>query len=170
MFRAQPLARKLLILKVRRDVRVVEGARLESDPGDAHLAPPKHFLAQSIQHVTSGKMQLECDAVITGVRRRFEPTLPSFCSSQRHIFEMELSTPHNCHRRDCCRCSFWSCRSRCCVPDSWLLKISARDDEQIADELIAQAVPHTHTRLTPRDDVVRAQHAELLRHDRLLKP
>jgi hypothetical protein len=30
MFRAQPLARKLLILKIRRDVRVVEGARLES--------------------------------------------------------------------------------------------------------------------------------------------
>ena len=30
MFRAQPLDRKLLILKVRRDVRVVEGARLES--------------------------------------------------------------------------------------------------------------------------------------------
>ena len=29
-FRAQPLARKLLILKIRRDVRVVEGARLES--------------------------------------------------------------------------------------------------------------------------------------------
>ena len=29
-FRAQPLARKLLILQVRRDVRVVEGARLES--------------------------------------------------------------------------------------------------------------------------------------------
>ena len=28
--RAQPLARKLLILQVRRDVRVVEGARLES--------------------------------------------------------------------------------------------------------------------------------------------
>src|SRR6476646_3697607 len=30
MFRAQPLARKLLILHSRRDVRVVEGARLES--------------------------------------------------------------------------------------------------------------------------------------------
>ena len=29
-FRAEPLARKLLILKTRRDVRVVEGARLES--------------------------------------------------------------------------------------------------------------------------------------------
>jgi len=31
-FLAEPLARKALILKVRRDVRVVEGARLEIDP------------------------------------------------------------------------------------------------------------------------------------------
>ena len=36
---------KLLIPLERRDVRVVEGARLESDCGQAHRATPKHFLA-----------------------------------------------------------------------------------------------------------------------------
>ena len=34
-FRAHPLARKPLILKTRRDVRVVEGARLEIDSARA---------------------------------------------------------------------------------------------------------------------------------------
>ena len=34
-FRAQPLARKLLLLNTRRDVRVVEGARLEIDSARA---------------------------------------------------------------------------------------------------------------------------------------
>ena len=43
-----PTARKYLILK-RRDVRVVEGARLESDSGDAQRDTPKHPFAQSIQ-------------------------------------------------------------------------------------------------------------------------
>jgi len=42
--------RKLLILK-RRDVRVVEGARLESDFGEAHQVTPKHLVAQGIQRV-----------------------------------------------------------------------------------------------------------------------
>ena len=42
--------RKSLILK-RRDVRVVEGARLENDSGDAHRVIRKHFLAQSIQRL-----------------------------------------------------------------------------------------------------------------------
>jgi hypothetical protein len=50
-FRAQPLARKLWILKTRRDVRVVEGARLESDPGKPHRAIPKHRISQSIQEL-----------------------------------------------------------------------------------------------------------------------
>jgi hypothetical protein len=42
---------KLLIPLERRDVRVVEGARLESDSGDPHRAAPKHFFAQSIQRL-----------------------------------------------------------------------------------------------------------------------
>jgi hypothetical protein len=35
-FRAHPLARKRLIPKTRRDVRVVEGARLESEAGERY--------------------------------------------------------------------------------------------------------------------------------------
>src|SRR5438093_178209 len=42
---------KLLILKIRRDVRVVEGARLESETGDHHQAIPKHLVAQSVQQL-----------------------------------------------------------------------------------------------------------------------
>jgi hypothetical protein len=44
-FRADPLARKPLILKTRRDVRVVEGARLEINSGDAYRVIPKHLFA-----------------------------------------------------------------------------------------------------------------------------
>jgi hypothetical protein len=44
------LARKLLILKWR-DVRVVEGARLESETGEHHQAIPKHLVAQSVQQL-----------------------------------------------------------------------------------------------------------------------
>ena len=47
-------ARKPLILK-RRDVRVVEGARLESDSGDTYRARSKHFFAQSIQRLAALK-------------------------------------------------------------------------------------------------------------------
>jgi hypothetical protein len=42
-------AGKLLIPLERRDVRVVEGARLESETGDAHAVTLKHFAAHSIQ-------------------------------------------------------------------------------------------------------------------------
>jgi hypothetical protein len=48
-------ARNLLILQVRRDVRVVEGARLENDSGELHLATSKHFIAQSIQRLAAFK-------------------------------------------------------------------------------------------------------------------
>ena len=41
--------RKCLILKIRRDVRVIEGARLESEAGDAHGVTPKHLMTHSIQ-------------------------------------------------------------------------------------------------------------------------
>jgi hypothetical protein len=47
-------ARNALILK-RRDVRVVEGARLENDSGEAHRATSKHFVAQSIQRLAALK-------------------------------------------------------------------------------------------------------------------
>jgi hypothetical protein len=44
-------ARKALILETRRDVRVVEGARLESDSGHAHQVIRKHLFAHSIQRL-----------------------------------------------------------------------------------------------------------------------
>ena len=42
---------KLLIPLERRDVRVVEGARLESDSGDSHAVILKHLFTQSIQRL-----------------------------------------------------------------------------------------------------------------------
>ena len=47
-----PPSGKLLIPLERRDVRVVEGARLESEMGDAHEVTPKHLVAHSIQRFT----------------------------------------------------------------------------------------------------------------------
>jgi len=47
-------ARKPLILK-RRDVGVVDRARLESDFGEAHRATLKHIVAQSIQRLAALK-------------------------------------------------------------------------------------------------------------------
>ena len=46
-----PPSGKLLIPLARRDVRVVEGARLESHSGELHRTIPKHLLAQSPQRV-----------------------------------------------------------------------------------------------------------------------
>jgi hypothetical protein len=42
----------------RRDVRVVEGARLESDSGDSYRATPKHFFTQSIQRLPAAECLL----------------------------------------------------------------------------------------------------------------
>jgi hypothetical protein len=47
-----PPSGKLLIPLERRDVRVVEGARLESDCGDAHQTTLKHLVALAIQPLT----------------------------------------------------------------------------------------------------------------------
>ena len=44
-WKVYPLARKPLIPKTRRDVRVVEGARLENDSGESHRATAKHPIA-----------------------------------------------------------------------------------------------------------------------------
>jgi hypothetical protein len=51
-FRAHPLARKPLILNIRRDVRVVEGARLESEFLERHQATPKRLNAHGISDLT----------------------------------------------------------------------------------------------------------------------
>jgi len=59
VLRGSPPAGKLLIPIERRDVRVVEGARLESDLGDAHQVIPKHLFAQSIQRLPA----TECSSV-----------------------------------------------------------------------------------------------------------
>ena len=51
LLQGSPPSGKLLIPLERRDVRVVEGARLENDSGEPHLAVPKHLLAQSNQRL-----------------------------------------------------------------------------------------------------------------------
>jgi hypothetical protein len=47
-------ARKLLILKTE-TCRVVEGARLENETGDAHEVTLKHLAAHSIQRLTASR-------------------------------------------------------------------------------------------------------------------
>ena len=51
LLQGSPPSGKLLIPLERRDVRVVEGARLESDYGQHHRATPKHLVAHSIQRL-----------------------------------------------------------------------------------------------------------------------
>ena len=51
VLRGSPPAGKLLIPLKRRDVRVVEGARLESDSGDAHRVILKYLFSQSSQRL-----------------------------------------------------------------------------------------------------------------------
>jgi integrase len=52
-FAGSPPSAKLLIPLARRDVRVVEGARLENEAGDAHRGTSKHAVVQSVQAFTS---------------------------------------------------------------------------------------------------------------------
>jgi hypothetical protein len=58
LLQGSPPSGKLLIPLNRRDVRVVEGARLENDSGDAHRATPKDFFAQSIQRLPAAECVL----------------------------------------------------------------------------------------------------------------
>jgi hypothetical protein len=51
LLQGSPPSGKLLIPLNRRDVRVVEGARLESESGEAHRVTPKHLFTQSIQRL-----------------------------------------------------------------------------------------------------------------------
>ena len=51
-FRADPLARKQLIPKTRRDVRVVEGARLESDALEPRRDVPTHLFSRPFTDLT----------------------------------------------------------------------------------------------------------------------
>jgi len=69
-FRADPLARKPLIPKTRRDVRVVEGARLESELGHDHQAVPNTSLRSQFSDLPP-QDALRCAAVNNGIRRRF---------------------------------------------------------------------------------------------------
>ena len=55
-FRAQPLARKLLILKTRRDVRVVEGARLESVCRGNSTVGSNPTLSATYKHLISKRL------------------------------------------------------------------------------------------------------------------
>jgi len=53
-----PPSGKLLIPLARRDGRVVEGARLESEAGGRHQAIPKHLVAQLNQELTTKRCSL----------------------------------------------------------------------------------------------------------------
>jgi hypothetical protein len=55
LLQGSPPSGKLLIPLARRDVRVVEGARLENDSGDAHRVIPKHLFAQLIQRLPAAE-------------------------------------------------------------------------------------------------------------------
>jgi integrase len=58
LLRGSPPAGKLLIPLKRRDVRVVEGARLENDSGELHRVVPKHLFTQSIQRLPAATCRL----------------------------------------------------------------------------------------------------------------
>ena len=58
VLQGSPPSGKLLIPLKRRDVRVVEGARLENDSGDLYQSTPKHFFAQSIQRLPAAECLL----------------------------------------------------------------------------------------------------------------
>ena len=60
LLQGSPPSGKLLIPLERRDVRVVEGARLESEARDRHLATPKHANAHAIRGLTLGNDHLMC--------------------------------------------------------------------------------------------------------------
>ena len=53
LLQGSPPSGKLLIPLKRRDVRVVEGARLENDIGDQRQATPRHSIAQSLSELTT---------------------------------------------------------------------------------------------------------------------
>ena len=50
-----PGSGKLLIPLERRDVRVVEGARLENESGELHRVIPKHLFTQWIQRLPAAE-------------------------------------------------------------------------------------------------------------------
>ena len=85
LLQESPPSGKLLIPLERRDVRVVEGARLESESGDAHLATPKQLFAQSIKNFPPPNAS-RCEPVNVAVCQRFRGDLTQFLhSSQRHL-------------------------------------------------------------------------------------
>ena len=61
LLQGSPPSAKLLIPLERRDVRVVEGARLESESGDVYRGTPKHLFAQSVQRLPAA-MPLDVNA------------------------------------------------------------------------------------------------------------
>jgi hypothetical protein len=64
---------KLLIPLSRRDVRVVEGARLESETRQQHRATPKRLNTHAISDLTTQNDYLVCVRKPLDVLRGFEP-------------------------------------------------------------------------------------------------
>ena len=79
LLQGSPPSGKLLIPLNRRDVRVVEGARLENDSGDADRVP-KHLFTQSIQRLPAANAS-RCDPVNVGACRSFRGDLTQFLHS-----------------------------------------------------------------------------------------
>ena len=69
-----PGVRKLLIPLNRRDVRVVEGARVENEAGQRRQATPKRLNAHAISDLTFQAIT-RCASLNFDVRRGFEPDL-----------------------------------------------------------------------------------------------
>jgi len=62
LLQGSPPSGKLLIPLKRRDVRVVEGARLENDMGEQRQATPRHSIAQSLSELTTQPDHAVCVA------------------------------------------------------------------------------------------------------------
>ena len=58
LLQGSPPSGKLFIPFERRDVRVVEGARLENDSGELHRVIQKHLFTQSIQRLPAAEYLL----------------------------------------------------------------------------------------------------------------
>lgn len=54
-------------------------------------------------------------------------------------------------------------------PDQLVAKDASRHRKQVSDERVAQRVPNRNALLTRRDDMVRAQHGEMLGNTRLIE-
>jgi hypothetical protein len=80
LLQGSPPSAKLLIPLNRRDLRVVEGARLESKAGEVHQIAATHHKAHSFKNLDANGVA-QCDAMNVRIRQRFESLLTQFLHS-----------------------------------------------------------------------------------------